>query len=184
KWLNLAAGDGRYNLKLLKKADEVVACDIDASALSKLYYYTPDKYKPKLEIKIFNATKKFPFEDNSFDGIFCTGSLHFVPKEIFIKISQEIMRVLKPEGKLIFDFATDIKRTKTDGTEYISKREQSYTFDEAKEFLEEIFKNCFIKSIKKCWVEEFSKANPPYTIRCNFVLMVVINNGKRSNSKS
>ena len=29
KWLNLAAGDGRYNLNLLEKADFVVASDID-----------------------------------------------------------------------------------------------------------------------------------------------------------
>ena len=47
KWLNLAAGDGRYNLNLLKKADFVVTSDIDESALSKLWHNTPDKYKQK-----------------------------------------------------------------------------------------------------------------------------------------
>ena len=33
KWLNFAAGDGRYNLNLLENADSVVASDFDASAL-------------------------------------------------------------------------------------------------------------------------------------------------------
>ena len=37
KWLNLAAGDGRYNLKLLEKADYVVTSDIYKSALRGVY---------------------------------------------------------------------------------------------------------------------------------------------------
>src|SRR3989338_9201956 len=50
EWLNLAAGDGRYNLNLLRKADFVVASDIDESALSKLWHNTPEQYKKKLKI--------------------------------------------------------------------------------------------------------------------------------------
>ncbi len=110
KWLNLAAGDGRYNLNLLEKADFVVAGDIDESAISKLWHNTPEEYKAKLDTKAFNITKKFPFEDNSFEGIFCTGTLHLFPKEVLQKIISEIDRILKPNGKVIIDFATDIKR--------------------------------------------------------------------------
>src|SRR3989344_7536359 len=60
KWLNLAAGDGRYNLNLLEKADFVVASDIDESALNKLWQNTPDDFKTKLQTKVFDITKKFP----------------------------------------------------------------------------------------------------------------------------
>ncbi|MBU1198624.1 MAG: class I SAM-dependent methyltransferase [Nanoarchaeota archaeon] len=109
KWLNLAAGDGRYNNILLKKADFVVASDIDKSALSKLWHNTSKKQRSKLEIKVFNIINRFPFEDESFDGVFCTGVLHLFPKEFVKKILSEINRVLKPCSEIIFDFATDIK---------------------------------------------------------------------------
>ena len=109
KWLNLAAGDGRYNLNLLKKADFVVASDIDESALSKLWHTTPESYRTKLEIKVFDITKSIPFDDASFDGIFCAGILHLFPRDIFRKIFYEMDRILKPNGKIIIDFATDIK---------------------------------------------------------------------------
>src|SRR3989344_1657398 len=56
KWLNLAAGDGRYNLNLLEKADSVVASDIDESALDKLWQNTPEQFKSKLKTKVFDIT--------------------------------------------------------------------------------------------------------------------------------
>jgi len=44
-------------LNLLKKADFVIASDIDESALSKLEQNTPDKLKQKLRTKVFDITK-------------------------------------------------------------------------------------------------------------------------------
>lgn len=76
----MAAGDGRYNDILLKKADKVVATDIDESTLSKLYHNTPDKLRDKLETKTNDLTEDFPFKDESFDRIFCTGTLHLFPE--------------------------------------------------------------------------------------------------------
>src|SRR3990167_2199248 len=110
KWLNLAAGDGRYNLNLLEKADSVVASDIDESALDKLRQNTPDELRAKLQTEVFDVTKKFPFENDSFDGVFCTGTLHLFPTEILRQILSEIDRILKPSGRILIDFATDIKR--------------------------------------------------------------------------
>ena len=36
RWLNLAAGDGRYNSLLLSKVEHLVVADIDSKALKKL----------------------------------------------------------------------------------------------------------------------------------------------------
>jgi len=173
KWLNLAAGDGRYNLNLLKKAEFVVASDIDESALSKLYHTTPEKYRTKLEIKVFDITKPFPFDDASFDGIFCAGALHFFSRDIFRKIVYEMDRILKPKGKVIIDFATDIKRVSPDGKLIVFGDEPQYSLDEAKELLKEVFKKYKIKIQElQVFEEEFKATDPPYKFSCKGVLLV------------
>ena len=63
KWLNLAAGDGRYNSNLLEKADFVIASDIDENALAKLWQNTSDKCKEKLETKPLNRVLKTFLEE-------------------------------------------------------------------------------------------------------------------------
>lgn len=172
KWLNLAAGDGRYNLNLLKKADFVVASDIDASALSKLWHNTPEKYRTKLDTKVFDITKKFPFENNSFDGVFCTGTLHLFPKEILRKIFLEIDRVLKSNGRVIIDFATDIKRISPDGKLITFGNEPLYTLEEAKTTLKNLFKNYEVKMYESEVIGDFQKANSPYTLNCKFIIVI------------
>ncbi|MBU1205279.1 MAG: class I SAM-dependent methyltransferase [Nanoarchaeota archaeon] len=173
KWLNLAAGDGRYNLNLLEKADFVVASDIDESALSKLWHNTPEEYRAKLDTKLFDITKKFPFENNSFDGVFCTGTLHLFPKEILQKIIFEIDRILKSNGRVIIDFATDVKRTSPDGKLVTFGKEPSYTLKDAKSTLKKLFKNYKIKMYDSGVVEDFEAANLPYTLNCRFVILIV-----------
>jgi SAM-dependent methyltransferase len=173
RWLNLAAGDGRYNLNLLEKADFVVACDIDESALSKLYHTTPRKYRKKLEIKAFDISKPFPFADKSFDGIFCAGILHLFPTDVFRKISREIDRILKSKGKVIIDFATDIKRVTPNGKLLVFGDEPQYTLDAAKELMKDVFKKYRIR-IQELEVsgEEYKEANPPYKFSSKGVLLV------------
>ena len=172
KWLNIAAGDGRYNLNLLKKASFVVASDIDKSALSKLWYNTPNKYKPKLKIKAFNIIKKFPFKNSSFNGVFCTGTLHLFQKKILKNIIAEIDRVLKPNGKVVIDFATDIKRTSPNNKFITFGKEPLYTLKDAKRILENLFKNYKIKMYKLRVIESFEGANPPYILNCRFILLI------------
>ena len=173
KWLNLAAGDGRYNLHLLKKADFVVASDIDESALSKLWRTTPKEYVKKLSTKVFDLTKRFPFQDKSFDGIFSAGTLHLFPKNVLAKIIVEITRILKPKGKIILDFATDIKRIMSNGERYIVKGEPQYTLNEAKATLEKLFGNYKLTFYESKVPEEvFNKANPSYIFSCKFWLVV------------
>ncbi len=172
KCLNLAAGDGRYNLDLLEKADFVVASDIDESALSKLWHNTPKKYRKKLNTKAFDITKKLPFEDNAFDDIFCTGTLHLFPKEVLRQIIFEIGRVLKSNGRVIIDFATDIKRTSPSGKLIIFGKEPLYSLKDARRTLKNLFRNYQIQMHESEAVEDFEAANPPYTLNCKFVILI------------
>ncbi len=173
KWLNLAAGDGRYNLNLLRKADSVVASDIDESALGKLWQNTPNRYKPKLQTEVFDITQKFPYENNSFDGVFCAGTLHIFSRKILENIVQEIDRVLKPKGRVLLDFAADVKRIRLDGKPYIIKDEPKYTLAEAKLNLRKLFDNYRIKMYESEVPEEIlNEAKPPYKFSCNFILLV------------
>ncbi|MBI2147170.1 class I SAM-dependent methyltransferase [Candidatus Woesearchaeota archaeon] len=172
KWLNLAAGDWGYTPNLLKRADFVVASDIDGGALSKLRQNTPKRYVKKLETKIFDITKRFPFEHDEFDGIFCTGTLHLFPKEIFQKIVLEINRVLKPHGRIIIDFATDIKRVLPNGKLLTFGKEPLYTVEEAKQVLEKLFKDYEIKMYESKVPEYLIKTKPCYKFSSKFILLV------------
>src|SRR3990167_9794400 len=176
KWLNLAAGDEGYTSNLLEKVDSVVASDIDESALSKLWHNMPLRYRSKLETKVFDMTKKFPFPDNSFDGVFCTGVLHLFPKKILKAIFSEINRVLKPHGKVIIDFPTDIHRTDLDGQPVSFGGEHFYTHQEAKLLLNELFGG-YSLAMHDCKVPEYvTGANPPYKYSSNYVLLVADKN--------
>lgn len=172
EWLNLAAGDGRYNLLLLERADFVTASDVDESALSKLWYNTPDEYKHKLRIEPFNIAKKFPFKNESFDGVFCTGTLHLFPKSILQNIISEINRIVKRNGRVIIDFAVDIKRTSPDGELVVFGKEPLYTLEDAKIILRNLFINYRIKMCESEVVEDFEAANPPYILNCKFIIMI------------
>jgi len=140
-WLNLCAGDGRFNKLLLEKADKVIAADIDINPLNKLKRNTPNNLQNKLEILTMNVVDEFPLPNNELDGIFCTGTLHLFPEDILCKIATQIERVLKTNGVLIIDFATDINRVKPDGTNWVLKNEPSYSLSEAEKLLKDIFSN-------------------------------------------
>ena len=172
KWLNLAAGDGRYNQNLLKKADCVLASDIDEDALQKLQRTASENYKHKLDVKAFDITKTFPLDDNSFDGVFCTGILHLFPKDVLKKIALEIDRVLRPNGKIVIDFVADGERKRLNGKIIKSRGRPTYTLIEAKKMLEDIFKTYRIKMYVSELVDDLQKTDPPYTLNCKFIILV------------
>jgi ubiquinone/menaquinone biosynthesis C-methylase UbiE len=177
KWLNLCAGDGRFNNRLLERVDKLIATDIDKNALQKLIRITPQQLRTKLKIKVVNAVEAFPFENESFDGIFCVGTLHLFPKEIFKKMFSEIDRVLKKDGKIIIDFATDIERTYPDGSLWIVKNEPQYSLDEAKVFLAKVFKNYDIQIVTdKSDPESVTLNDKTYTFTSNYIVLTAVKN--------
>lgn len=172
KWLNIAAGDGRYNPELLEEADHVIASDIDEGSLSKLWYTTSRKYSSKLETKVFDITKRFPFANNSFDGVFNSGALHLFPRKIFPMIIHEIDRVLKPTGTFILEFATDIERLAPNGDLITFGDEPLYSLAEAKKQLRELLDGYKVSFKVSAFQDEFKDANPPYKYKVNNLIMV------------
>jgi len=173
KWLNLCAGDGRFNNRLLSKADKVIAVDIDPNALKKLVRITPAELKSKLETKIINVVEPFPFEKESFDGIFCVGTLHLFPKEIFQKILSEMSKVLKPGGKIIIDFAANIKRTYPDGSLWVVENEPNYSLEETKKLLVDCFKDYKTRmEFGKSEPEDVTLNDKTYSFTCDFIVLV------------
>ena len=175
RWLNLAAGDGRYNSLLLKKADHVVATDKDEDALARLRASAPQKYEGKLETKVLDATQKFPYADNSFDGVFCTGALHLFPTKVFRRIAEEIGRVVKPRGKVVIDFATDVKRILPNGSSYTVEGEPQYALTEAKKLIRDVFKNYELRMQESEAPEEnIEEAGRKYKFSCRFILVEAV----------
>jgi SAM-dependent methyltransferase len=171
-WLNLCAGDGRFNNHLLARADSVTAADIDESALEKLARITPQNLKSKLIVKVVNVVEPLPFMNSTFNGIFCSGTLHLFPREIFKKIVIEMDRVLKADGQIIIDFATDIKRIYPDGSLWIVENEPNYSLDEARTLLQDSFPGYELQTeVGVSEPEDVTLNDRTYTFSCNFILL-------------
>ncbi len=74
-----------------------------------LIYTTTDLESPIADVKADICN--LPFEDNSFDIIFCNHVLEHIPDDT--KAMQELFRVLKPGGLGIFQIPQDLSRTTT-----------------------------------------------------------------------
>lgn len=74
-----------------------------------LDYITSDLESPIADVKADICD--LPFEDNSFDVVFCNHVLEHIPDDT--KAMQELFRVMKPSGFGIFQIPQDINREKT-----------------------------------------------------------------------
>jgi SAM-dependent methyltransferase len=172
KWLNLAAGDGRYNNEILKQATEIVATDIDQSALAKLEWVTPKELVEKLVTKRMDLHDVFPFGDQEFDGVFCVGTLHLFPEDKLEKIFIEINRIVKNGGNMFIDFATDISRLLPDGSQRKKTYEASYTTEEAENIFRKNFPGFNLTITRhKVPEETVTIGKLSYIFSCNYILM-------------
>ncbi len=169
--LDVAAGDGRFINELLKLSQSVTAIDINKKELDCLKNNCFKEYSNKLNIEIVDITKTFPYEDNLFDGIFCTGTLHLFNKDKIGFIVKEIERCLKKNGKIVLDFATDIKRYDKNGKEVIFEGEGCYSSVEAILLFKELLKD-FSFSIQKSTFSEDNLDDAGYNcIKGNFLII-------------
>ena len=169
--LDVAAGDGRFINELLKLSQSVTAIDINKEELDCLKNNYHKEYSNKLNIEIVDITKTFPYEDNLFDSIFCTGTLHLFNKDTIGFIVKEIERCLKKNGKIVLDFATDIKRYDKNGKEVIFEEEGCYSSEDATLLFKKMLKD-FSVSIQKSTFSEDNLDEAGYnSIKGNFLII-------------
>ena len=169
--LDVAAGDGRFINELLKLSQVVTAIDINKEELDCLKNSCPKELLNKLNIELVDITKNFPYEDESFDGAFCTGTLHLFNRDTISFIIKEIERCLKNNGKIVFDFATDIKRYDKDGKEVIFEGEGCYSSEEAILLFNDLLKD-FSFSIQESTFSEDDLYEAGYnSIKGNFLII-------------
>jgi ubiquinone/menaquinone biosynthesis C-methylase UbiE len=140
KWLDLAAGDGRYVESIIDHVGSLTLADINETDLQKIYSQLPPKYQKKVDLRVFDMTGRFDLEDASYDGILCTGTLHLFKKEILEKVFKELDRVLKPRGTLVLDFATEVFREFPGGRKEFDSN-INYSTTEAKKLLNTLLKD-------------------------------------------
>jgi ubiquinone/menaquinone biosynthesis C-methylase UbiE len=100
--LDIACGTGIVSRKLsdLSQVTGVKAIDVAPPMIDKAVALQKEKdWAAKVDFQVASALE-LPFEENSFDGIFCQQGLQFFPDKP--AALRESARVLKPNGAMIF----------------------------------------------------------------------------------
>ena len=96
--IDLGCGIGNDTLYLIEKGKEVIPCDYSISAVKNIKNNFPEIEKAEC----FDMAKVLPCQDNFTDLVICDLSLHYFTEKTTFKVLNEIKRVLKPNGLLIF----------------------------------------------------------------------------------
>ena len=83
-------------------------------------YTTTDLFSPLADVKADICN--LPFDDNSYDIIFCNHVLEHIPDDT--KAMQELFRVLKPGGMAILQIPQDLKRETTFADDSITDQKE------------------------------------------------------------
>ncbi len=106
--LELGPGPGYLGLEWLKKTNNTYLQWLEISEDMKNVELKNAKdygLVDRIKATVSDATKEFPFNNNTFDAVFTNGSLHEWTNPV--KVFNEIERVLKKGGKF---FISDLKR--------------------------------------------------------------------------
>lgn len=98
--LDHGSGSGRHIVYLAKRGFDMYGFDISESGI-KISKDWLKKEKLDAKFKIGSIYKKLPYQDNFFDAIISTNTIHHEKIENIRKMILEIKRILKPGG-LIF----------------------------------------------------------------------------------
>jgi len=100
KVLDLGCGSGRHTVYLAKHGFKVYGIDIASQGI-KITKSWLNKEKLRADLKFGNVYKKLPYQNNFFDALISTQTMHHGRINNIRKLVKEIERILKPKG-LIF----------------------------------------------------------------------------------
>lgn len=96
--IDLGCGSGNDMLYLIEKGKKVIPCDYSKNAIENIRNNFPEIERTEC----FDMSKGLPFLDNSADIIISDLSLHYFTEQKTFEILDEIKRVLKENGILLF----------------------------------------------------------------------------------
>lgn len=99
--MDVGCGTGNFSIKLARKGLEVVGVDISRPMIEKAREKVK-KVDEDLEISFQQMdAKDMDFSEGSFDGTFSMATIEFIPDEDKKEFVQEMLRVVKPGGKVL-----------------------------------------------------------------------------------
>lgn len=95
--LEIGCGSGNDTVSLVQSGFEVTATDFSVNALSIVRDQLPD-----VPLLLHDTRDRFPFGDGSFDMIVAGLSLHYFDQDTTAKVVEEVKRLLRPRGLLLY----------------------------------------------------------------------------------
>jgi SAM-dependent methyltransferase len=137
---DMGGGDGRYALPLARMGHNVFVSDVDERHLQRLFrnasVLPPEA--GRIVPVIADATQPSPMRDNSVDAAVNMGFGYLIPPAKLDAVFGSMARALKPNGLLVFEFATDRVRKDGSGNSLIGAKEYNYTRKEGLETLQRL----------------------------------------------
>lgn len=96
--LDLGCGGGNNTLYLTERGKVVIPCDYSTNAITGIKKNFPEVQRAEC----FDMADGLPFEDDSTDIVIADLSLHYFSNETTFYVLNEIKRVLRPDGILLF----------------------------------------------------------------------------------
>lgn len=153
KLLEIGVGTGNLSKLFLDKNYNIIGIDQSREMLN----IAKQKF-PKLKLRL-GEFLKIPFENNTFDSIVSTYAFHHLDDEEKIIAIQEMLRVLKSDGKIVIgDLMFENELSKSNILKTLSKQQINEIEDEYYsniEFLKSEFKK-YNKSIGYTKIDEFN----------------------------
>jgi len=100
--LDVGAGTGRTSIYLAEQGAQVSAYDITPQMLDIARHRAEERGLTNISFHI-GAARELPFQDGVFDAAICIRTLHLIPREEHEEHIQEMWRVVRPGGKLVYE---------------------------------------------------------------------------------
>ena len=167
--LELGGGDLRYGIPMTRLGFTVLSGDDDPEALriakkkallenarsaAEVVLDTTQRLgdipqnlreRPRVKPVKLNVIETFPYRDGRFHGVVSTALLYLFPEDAIQKVVDESRRVLKPggEGTLVFDFLTNRRVKRYEGTEEQAATPVTYTRCEGEQVIDRLLHKGF-----------------------------------------